>query len=133
MDILGPIVELVDLILGRVDRWRDKSAEQRKKVATYLQAVSECLAKVAHDLRTEHRAYSACVELAHYALKLPDAVQSELGEEGGKLLEQLKKASHDREALVKGVDVSDEAQRKLALMEEMAGRIKATAVLLNVS
>jgi hypothetical protein len=133
MGIMAPLLGLVNFILGRADRWREKNAEQRTKVATYLQAISECLGNVAADLRTNQRAYSACGELAHYALGLPDAVQNELGEEGSRLLKELQRAAYDRGALLKGVDDSDEAQRKLAVMEETAGRIKAMSVALLAS
>jgi hypothetical protein len=131
MGIFGALMGLLNLILGRSDRWGDKTSEQRRRVAAYLRAVSDCLVQVAAELRAHGRAYSGCAELAHYALGLPEVVESELGAEGELLLEELRRASSDRMALVKGVKDPDEAQEKLALMEVIAGKIKGLSVSLG--
>src|SRR5262245_121453 len=71
-EMLPLIMGLLNVVLGRADRWRDKSVEQRTRVAAFLYAVSDCLTRIATDLRADRVPHSACSELAHYALQLPE-------------------------------------------------------------
>src|SRR5262245_24851402 len=95
------ILGLLNFVLGRADRWRDKSLEQRTRVAAFLNAVSDCLTRVAADLRADRVPHSACSELAYYARQLPDTVRQELGEEAADLYAALQEAAYSRVAALK--------------------------------
>jgi hypothetical protein len=76
--MLPLLLGVLNLVLGRADRWHDTSAEQRARVAAYLNAVSDCLTRMAADLRARRVPHAACSELSHYARQLPEAVEREL-------------------------------------------------------
>src|SRR5438045_3578909 len=122
----------MNLVLGRADRWRDKDAEQRVRVAAFLQAVSDCLGRVAADLRADRVPHSACAELARYALQLPDVVSQELGGDASRLLGDLQGAALSRRAALDRADDLKFARSHMAAIEETAGQVKALAVLLAV-
>ncbi len=126
--MLSQILGLANFILGRADRWRDKSREERMRVAAYLQSLSDCLARIAAELRTNHEPHAGCAELAHYARKLPDTVERELGENAAALLDNLRAAASSRAAAMNPKADLDFARQQMAVIEETAGSIKALAV-----
>jgi hypothetical protein len=130
--MLPQILGLLSFVLGRADRWRDKSVEQRTRVAAFLNAVSDCLARIATDLRADRVPHSACSELAHYARQLPEAVERELGEEAADLLAALREAAYSRMAALKRADDLEYARKQMAAIEETVGKVKALAVSLSV-
>ena len=119
---------LLNLILARGDRWRDKGAEQRARVAAYLNAVSDCLTRISAALREGNVPFSACSELARYARDLPESVREALGEEGEGLLSELRYASGSRQLAVELGGGAEEAKKHVASIEEAAGKVKAMAV-----
>jgi hypothetical protein len=131
--MLPQILGLLNFVLGRADRWRDKSLEQRTRVAGFLNAVSECLSRIAADLRADRVPHAACSELARYARQLPETVQQELGKEATDLLVSLQEAAYSRMAALKRVEDLEYAREQMAVIEETAGKVKALAVILSVS
>jgi hypothetical protein len=126
------IVGVLNFVLGRTDRWRDQTQEQRLLVAAYLESLSDCLLRVAADLRADRVPHAACEELRHYARQLPDTVRREMGEAAPELLESLRGAVQSRGAAVKHAEDLDLVRGEAASIEETAGRIKALAVSLKV-
>jgi hypothetical protein len=126
--VIQGILELLKVILGRADRWRDKTVEERVRVAGYLQTVSECLEKVATELRAEHSPHAGCAELAHYACQLPASVEHELGDEAESLLKDLRRAEWSRRGTLENTKDLELARREIAMIEEIAGRVKALSV-----
>ncbi len=122
------ILGLLNFILARGDRWRDKGAEQRAKVAAYLSAVSDCLTRVSAGIREGGVPFSACSELAHYARALPESVERALGVEAGELLHGLQGASSSRRVAIELAEQEEQVRGQLAAIEEAAGKVKAMAV-----
>ena len=126
--MLTQILSLMNFILGRADRWRDKNQEQRARVAAYLNSVSDCLARVAAELRAGQESHGGCAELAHYAAAIPDSVKQELEGEAASLARELERAVFSRLAVKdRKIDASI-ARDNLKAIEETAGKIKALAV-----
>jgi hypothetical protein len=130
--MLSQILNLMNFVLGRADRWREKSAEQRALVAAYLHGVSDCLTRIAADLRAGREPHSGCGELAHYARELPKSVQEELAGEATELLLNLRQAANSRAAAMHAKFDAKLAHQNLAVIEETAGNIKGLAVSLAV-
>jgi hypothetical protein len=131
--MLPQVLGLVNFVLGRADRWRDKSVEKRTRVASFLNSVSDCLTRIASDLRADREPHSACSELAYYARRLPETVKEELGNEAKDLLMALDEATHSRLAALKQADDLEYARKQMAVIEEAAGKVKALAVSLSAS
>jgi hypothetical protein len=130
--MLPQILGLLNFVLGRADRWRDRSVEQRTRVAAFLNAASDCLARIASDLRADRVPHSPCSELAHYARQLPETVERELGAEAADLLAALQAAAYSRTAALKRAEDMEYARKQMAVIEETAGKVKALAVSLSV-
>jgi len=129
--MLPQILGVLNFVLGRADRWRDKGVEQRTRVATFLHGVSDCLTRIAADLRADRVPHSACSELGLYARQLPEAVKRELGEEAAEVLAALQEAAYSRMAALKQGDDLEYARKQMASIEETAGKVKALAVSLS--
>jgi hypothetical protein len=130
--MLPQILGLLNFVLGRADRWRDKGLEQRTRVAGFLNGVSDCLTRVAADLRANRVPHSACSELAHYARQIPETVEQELGKEAADLRAALREAASSRRGALERADDLEYARNQTAVIEEIAGKVKALAVLLSV-
>jgi hypothetical protein len=130
--MLSQILSLMNLLLGRADYWRDKSQEQRARVAAYLQSVSDCLTQIAAELRAGRTPHSGCAELAHYAQELPPSVEELLAWEAHTVLRGLKLAAASRHAAMHAKDDASNAHKDLAAIEETAGKVRALAVTLAV-
>jgi hypothetical protein len=129
--MLQQILGLMNFLLGRADRLRDRDLEQRTRVAQYLRSVSDCLARVATELRAQRVPYSACAELAQYARQLPPSVEQLLGEDVD-LLSKLQSAAHSRMAGLQRPGELEFARQHIAVIEETAGTVKALAETLAV-
>ena len=130
--MLSQLLSVLNFILGRTDRWRAESQEQRARVAAYLNAVSDCLAGVAAEIRAERTPHAGCAELAEYARSVPEVVARVLGEEAPDLQRRLRGAAHSRAAAVGAPEDLQFVRQQAGVSEEIAGKVRALAVLLAV-
>ena len=129
--MLQQILGLMSFILGRADRLRDRDLDQRTRVAQYLRSVSDCLARVAAELRAQRVPHAACAELSQYAQQLPASVEQLLGEDAN-LQEKLRAAAYSRMVGLQRPGDLEFAQQHIAVIEETAGTVKALAETLAV-
>jgi len=133
LSIIGKILEVVGKLVGLRSELERADKALRDKIADLFDQISDCLLRVATELRKEQVPHGACAELATYSVGIAVLISPITGQtEAMEISDKLREA-HNVEGLLLSLREVPNPGDEIAKIEGASGEFKALANMLRAT